>query len=549
MMQELKVDGITFNLREYSGEIQTWISKANQVKLVERIWKRDHTLWKPDPTEIGNRLGWLDVATRIKSEIPVLQAFAREVKRGGIGKVLLLGMGGSSLAPELFSKVFSDRKVGLPLEVLDSTDPQAVSAKDHTHRPKETLYIVSSKSGSTVETSSLFKYFYNRAAAELGAGSAGAHFVAITDPGSSLAQVGAQLGFRRIFLADADIGGRYSALSHFGLVPAALIGVDLVALLDSAENMAARCKNSRVSENPGALLGIALGCLAAKGRDKATFVLPAARESLGDWVEQLLAESTGKEGKGIVPIVSEPKLTIESYAQDRLFVAYSPVTTGRRGHPTISLSWQNDNELGAQFFLWEFATAVAGWVLGINPFDQPNVEEAKVRTLHFLAEYNKVGKLPKSQAEPLNAQTLDSFLSRVAVGSYIALQAYAAPNPQLTEALQGLREKLASKYKLATTLGYGPRFLHSTGQLHKGDGGRGFFVQFVALLPPDDLPIPNEAGIPNSDLAFGVLKFAQALGDAEALQAAKRQVLTFQVPGNLVEALQTFGKAYNGEHG
>jgi len=499
--------------------------------------------------EIGNRLGWLDVATRIKPEIHLLQAFAHEIRQGGISKVLLLGMGGSSLAPELFSKVFGDSKAGLALEVLDSTDPQAVRTKTQTHPPKETLYIVSSKSGSTVETSSLFKYFYNRAVAELGDKLGGAHFIAITDPDSGLAKTGAQLGFRRIFLADANIGGRYSALSHFGLVPAALIGVDLAALLDSAENMAARCKNSRVSENPGALLGIVLGCLAAKGCDKATFVLPENKASFGDWVEQLLAESTGKQGKGIVPIVSEPKLTAESYAQDRVFVAYSPESTGRGGHPTISLSWQNDNELGAQFFLWEFATAVAGWVLGINPFDQPNVEEAKVRTRHFLAEYNKVGKLPKSQAEPLNAQTLDSFLSRVAVGSYIALQAYAAPNPQLTEALQGLREKLASKYKLATTLGYGPRFLHSTGQLHKGDGGRGFFVQFVALLPPDDLPIPNEAGIPNSDLAFGVLKFAQALGDAEALQAAKRQVLTFQVPGNLVEALQTFGKAYNGEHG
>lgn len=548
MTQELKVDGTTFDLEGFSGEIQTWISKADQVALVERIWNRDHTLWKPDPLEISNRLGWLDVATRIKSEIPALQAFAQEVRRSGISKVLLLGMGGSSLAPELFSKGFGDSKAGLALEVLDSTDPQAVRAKAQTHPPKETLYIVSSKSGSTVETSSLFKYFYNRAVDELG-DKLEAHFIAITDPDSGLAKTGAQLGFRRIFLADTNIGGRYSALSHFGLVPAALIGVDLVALLDSAENMAARCKKSRVSENPGALLGIVLGCFAAKGRDKATFVLPENKTSFGDWVEQLLAESTGKQGKGIVPIVSEPNLTIKSYAQDRVFVAYSPETTGRVGHPTISISWQNDSELGAQFFLWEFATAVAGWVLGINPFDQPNVEEAKVRTRHFLAKYNKVGKLPESQAKPLSEPNLDTFLRGAAEGSYIALQAYAAPSPQLTEALQGLREKLASKYKLATTLGYGPRFLHSTGQLHKGDAGKGFFVQFVDPPPLDDLPIPNEAGSPNSDLAFGVLKFAQALGDAEALKAAGRQVLTFQVPGNLVEALQTFGKAYNGEHG
>ena len=536
MKERFKVAGLTLDMGRYAGSLQEWIAKATEDKLVERIWKREHTLWKSEPHEISNRLGWLDIARRVKPEINALDEFTREVKRAGISRVLLLGMGGSSLAPELFAKVFGPQESGIQLQVLDSTDPGAVWAKARSHLPEQTLFIVSSKSGGTIETSSFFKYFYNRAIEELGAEQAGSHFAAITDPGSDLEQTASRHGFRRTFLADPNIGGRYSALTHFGLVPAALAGVDLDILLASAESMAARCQNEIVEDNPGALLGLALGCLAAQGRDKATFLLPEARASFGDWVEQLIAESTGKEGKGILPVVGEPPLDPPDYGTDRVFIQIGGKISASPTHPTISLDW-HDDELGGQFLLWEFATAVAGRVLGVNPFDQPNVEATKVAARHFVDEYKQIGRLPDSRREPPSTEAFHNFLDQASPGNYIALQAYAAPSEKLTEALQTLRGQLAKKYGVAATLGYGPRFLHSTGQLHKGDGGNGLFVQFVTQPPQDDLPIPTEAGKPASEISFGVLKTAQARGDAKTLRAAGRRVLTFEVDGDLADAL------------
>ncbi|MEX1143504.1 MAG: hypothetical protein WEC16_01580 [Anaerolineales bacterium] len=545
MTKEFKVEGLCLDLGVYSDALQKLVDKATENKLVGRIWRRDHTVWKPQPTEISSRLGWLDIATRMKSEIPMLDEFAHEVKQAGISKVLLLGMGGSSLAPELFAKVFGGKKSGLELHVLDSTDPQAVLAKAASHPPKRTLYIVSSKSGGTVETFSFFKYFYNLAAADLGA-DAGSHFVAITDPGSGLAQTAAEHTFRRTFLADPDIGGRYSALTHFGLVPAALIGVDLNVLLASAESMALRCQNENLAENPGALLGLALGCLAAQGRDKATFALPIRSSSFGDWAEQLIAESTGKEGRGILPVTGEPPLQPGDYGLDRVFVNMGARTVAN-GRPRISIDW-GDAELGGLFFLWEFAIAVAGHMLGINPFDQPDVEAAKVTSRHFMDEYKKTAKLPQGKDETLSPRTLTKFLGKASPGDYIALQTYAAPSERLTRSLQELRGQLAGNHKVATTLGYGPRFLHSTGQLHKGDSGKGLFVQFVTVPSQGDLPIPTEAGRPASEIGFGVLKLAQARGDAEALSAAGRRVISFEIQGDLADALDTLSTEQLGKH-
>jgi glucose-6-phosphate isomerase len=534
MSADYSLPELTLHLDKYSDAFERALEKAKTDKLVERIWARDNTLWNPKPDEISNRLGWLDVATRMRSEIAELENFAKEVKDLGDTDVLLLGMGGSSLAPNLFNKIFG-KENGLRLHVLDSTDPDAVHDFSEQLDPRKTLYIVSSKSGGTVETISFFKYFYKQVKEAAGERSVpGSHFIAITDPGSGLAELAVKYSFRKIFLADPEIGGRYSALSHFGLVPAALVGVDLNELIESAEKMAERCKQD-LDNNPGSLLGLALGSLALNRRDKATFELAEKFAPLGDWAEQLIAESTGKEGKGILPVVGEPASEDKLSANDRFLVI-----TGRKDSqsPSVKLNLTDPYDLGGQFFLWEFATAVAGYVLEINPFDQPNVESAKVQGRKFIEEYTKTGKLPKGDTSSVDAEALTRFLDQADTGDYIALQAYAAPTPKLAELFARLREQLLKKYKVATTFGYGPRFLHSTGQLHKGDRGNGLFVQFITTPLTNDVPIPKEAGSTESEITFGVLKVAQAMGDAQALREAGRRVISFEIDGDLGAAIQ-----------
>lgn len=531
MIDEFKIEGLKFKAGGFGKSWKAAIKKAEADNLVERIWKRDHTLWNPKPKEISNRMGWLDIAARMRAEIPSLKGFADSVKGDGIDRVLLLGMGGSSLAPELFGEIFGNGS--LALNVLDSTDPDAVLEQERIHDPTTTLYIVSSKSGGTVETISFFKYFYNQALSKLGSAEAGKHFVAITDPGSGLAKAGEQFGFRHIFLTDPNIGGRYSALSHFGLVPASLVGVDLDRLLSSAEKMAERCKEKRITKNPGAMLGLVLGALALQGRDKATFILPEEKASFGDWVEQLIAESTGKEGKGILPIVREPLLDDKAYSYDRVFITYGESDKS----PQIELEWKSNYDIGAQLFLWELATAVAGYVLGLSPFDQPNVESAKVQSRLLVDDYLKSTKLPAGELEVLSWPAMDLFIKQKKPGDYIALQIYAAPSQKLTAAFEQLRGILGNLTRSAITLGYGPRFLHSTGQLHKGDSGNGLFMQFITLAPKDDLPVPAVAGKEASHLTFGVLKTAQALGDAQALRNAQRRVISFKVDGDMTSAV------------
>ncbi len=544
---------LQFDLGDYASAYEEAIASAEDANVSARLWKGDYSLWSDSTEEISNRLGWLDIAKRMSEQITDLENFAEEIKASGIKKVLLLGMGGSSLAPEVFSKMFGVRDSFPSLNVLDSTDPPAVRDMQAAHQPAETLYIVSTKSGGTVETLSFLKTFYGQAMDALGKSDAGAHFVAITDPGSKLAALAEKYAFRRIFLSDANIGGRYSALSYFGLVPAALLGVNLSRLLKGAMQIAESCgADVDAADNPGIKLGLALSSLAKAGRDKVTFVAPDAIESFGDWAEQLIAESTGKEGKGILPVVGERLGRAENYGDDRVFVVSELQGVENvadidelqsSGHPVITVNWESAEDVGGQFFLWEFATAVAGYGLKIHPFNQPDVESAKVQARGFVEAYAASGELPESQSEPLDNQILDAFLEEAETGSYVALQAYVHANDEIMDLLSGLRAKLRQKTGRATTLGIGPRFLHSTGQLHKGDAGKGLFVQLVSRKN-NDLAIPLDMGSTESDISYGVLKEAQALGDAKALRDAGRKVLTFHIDGDLSGQLATFVRDY-----
>lgn len=534
------------DLADFAAAVADTTSRFTREQILARITRGDHTVWKPEPTEITNRLGWLTIADRMRGEIQTIHRFVDAVRAAGYTDALLLGMGGSSLAPEVFRRTFGVAQGYLDLAVLDSTDPAAVAAHARRLDPARTLFIVSTKSGGTVETFSFFRYFYRWTVRALGNAAAGAHFIAITDPGSDLVTVADRYGFRATFLNDPNIGGRYSALSHFGLVPAALIGADVPKLLD-------RATAAERDTGPAVQLGVILGELASRRVDKVTFVLSPAIAAFANWAEQLLAESTGKEGKGIVPVADEPLGKPEVYGRDRLFV-YLRVGTDNThdaaidavraaGHPVVRLDLADPYDLGGQFFLWELATAIAGWRLGINPFDQPNVEAAKVVAREMVKGYESTGSLPSLQAAargdgltiytdgaaPRGASSvrelIQRFLEQVQPGDYVALQAYVEPTLATSAALRQLRTAIRDRLRVATTVGYGPRFLHSTGQLHKGDGGHGAFVQIVTPPPAADVPIPDTADADTSHITFGVLKVAQALGDRRALLDRGRRVL------------------------
>jgi glucose-6-phosphate isomerase len=551
----------TAALGEYQDAVEAALAGLKEERVVERIWAGDHTVWGPDPEEIANRLGWLKSAQVMREELEGISALVEAVRSEGYTHALLLGMGGSSLAPEVYRNVFGVADGYLDLSVLDSTDPGAVLEHADRLDLSRTLFIVSTKSGGTVETFSFFKYFYNRVAEVVGEDRASEHFVAITDPGSGLEETAKKYDFRATFLNDPNIGGRYSGLSFYGLVPAALLGVDLSRLLDGAADMVQACKEEDPAENPGAWLGALMGELAnSVGRDKLTLLAGPTFEPLGVWIEQLVAESTGKDGKGILPVEGEPVGAPEVYGDDRLFV-YTGADEGeaataledlaRAGHPVVRIEAQEPYTLGGEMFRWMMATAVAGHILGIQPFDQPNVELAKVLARKMVAEYQEKGELPEPEptlqedgvtvyggsGEAKTAEgALEGFLSQARPGDYVSLQAYVRPSDETTAALQELRLRLRDRLRAATTVGYGPRFLHSTGQLHKGDAGNGIFIQFTAD-PGEDAPIPDEAGKPESSLTFGVLEAAQASGDRQALLDAGRRVIRFHfgsdVPGNL----------------
>lgn len=544
---------IDYHTAPFQRKIEEGLSILKEKDVVQRIWDRDHTLWKPNPEEITNRLGWLDIPERIQDSLPRIQALVDDLQNKGVTDILLLGMGGSSLAPELFSLIFGDESSPFSLAVLDSTDPEAVRFHRERLDPSRTLFIVATKSGSTVETLSFFKYFYQWTEETVGASQAGEHFIGITDPGSSLIEWGERLGFRDLFLNDPNIGGRYSALSFFGLVPAALVGVDLKELLSRAQEMMELCRPHTVfEEHPGVVLGNTLGLLAENGRDKVTFNTSPSLASYPNWIEQLLAESTGKEGKGILPVVGEPLGNPEDYGEDRVFVHLtidaktSPPqaleTLRNAGHPVIYIHIDDLYALGAQFFLWEFATAVAGIHLGINPFDQPNVESAKIRAREMVERYEKEGSLPEGETSPLTWDRLSTFIeNHIQEGSYLAIQAFIPPTNTSQALLNRLRVKLRDEFKMATTLGFGPRFLHSTGQLHKGDAGKGVFIQFTSQGEVE-IPIPKNPRGTSSSIDFGTLKRAQALGDARALRDTGRSLIRFSLGEDPEKKLDKFIK-------
>ncbi len=533
-------------LGDYQPAVDNALMDMINAGIIARIWAHDHTVWKPDPDEISNRLGWLDIADRMQAAIPTLISLMESLRAEGYQQAVLLGMGGSSLAPEVFVKTFGHREGFLDLAILDSTDPGAVLSLEKDLDLDRTLFIVSTKSGTTTETLSYFKYFYNRVVDKLGSDHAGEHFIAITDPDSLMVELATIHQFRSIFTNDPNIGGRYSALSYFGLVPAVLVGVDIARLLKSAINVAEMCK---ADDNPGGYLGLILGELAKVGRDKVTFILSPKISSFGDWVEQLIAESTGKSGKGILPVVGEIPGPVSVYGSDRLFVTIQLAGDASHdadlkklndaGHPVLSLHLHDLYELGGQFFLWELATAVAGYRLGIQPFDQPNVEAAKILARKIIVDFTQNGTIPELKPADLSPVVVRSFLDRATPGAYIAIQAYVKPDVDMDLALRDLRFKLRELTHLAITFGYGPRFLHSTGQLHKGDEGKGLFIQLTSKIVKD-VKIPDEAGRSDSTISFGTLKNAQVLGDQQALFKAGRKVILFDLGESPVDEVEHF---------
>jgi transaldolase/glucose-6-phosphate isomerase len=543
----------TATLGTYQPAVDAALAQMAKQKITARIWTHDHTVWQPDPSEITNRLGWLHIAEAMLETVPRLHELAEEARATGYTHALLLGMGGSSLAPQVFRNTFGVKEGHLDLAVLDSTDPGAVLAHADRLDLSRSLFIVATKSGGTAETLSFFKFFYNRVAEAVGADHAGEHFVAITDPGTQLVDLAKRYHFRATFLNDPNIGGRYSALSCFGLVPAALIGANAKLLLERAQETDAACASCLAdTENRGAWLGTIMGVLANLGRDKLTLVTTPAIASFGNWVEQLIAESTGKDGKGILPVVGEPLAGPLAYGDDRLFVALE--LAGEEldqealavleyiGHPVVRLYLRDLYDLGQQVLLWEMATAVAGYHLGINPFDQPNVESAKVLAREAIAAYMEKGALPRADSVPLTAGALLGFLDQAQPGDYVSLQAYVTPTADADVALRELRTRLRDHLKLATTSGYGPRFLHSAGQLHKGDAGNGLFIQLTAD-DARDAAIPDEAGSTESTMTFGVLKEAQVQGDYQALRRAGRRVLRFHLGDDVIAGLRALADA------
>ena len=471
---------------------------------VGRLWGLDHTLWADEPTELADRLGWLTVTDDMTAAAERLDGIRDRALADGFTNVVVAGMGGSSLFPEVLTRTFGTPAAGegLALRVLDSTDPGAVLRTAEHSAPEETLIVVSSKSGGTIETRSHLDWFWDRTRAP-------ERFVVVTDPGSELETLASDRGFREIFVNRPDIGGRYSALSFFGLVPAALAGVDWRGLVASADAIAPSLRSADPAVNAGLRLGAVLGAAVKAGRDKVTFVIDDRIGSFGLWLEQLLAESTGKAGTGTIPIVGEALGPVDTYGADRLFVAIGHPeqaigldALADSGQPVIELAFDEPLDLGAQVLLWEVATAVCGAVLGINPFDQPNVAEAKAATSRVL----------EAGSADLPSAPLDDVLGSITEGDYLVLQAYVDPNDPVVEELEEIRLQLHTKHRVATSLGLGPRFLHSTGQLHKGGPPSGVFVQIVG----DDT---IDVDIPGRPFTFGQLKRAQADGDLVTLAA------------------------------
>lgn len=538
---------------------------------IERLWARDASLWTSD--DESKWLGWLDIVERQQKDLKQFRALAQDIKDAGFEHALLLGMGGSSLCPEVLSETFG-RQEGFPhLSIVDSTDPAQVLAAEKNLDLKKTVVIVSSKSGSTLEPNILKQYFLARMKDAVG-DEAGKHFIAVTDPGSHMEEIAKADGFRHIFYGDPRIGGRYSALSNFGMVPAAVMGLDVEKLLAKAKSAVDACHAANVKQNPGVQLGLILGAAANAGRDKITFFTSPNIYDMGAWFEQLIAESTGKQGKGITPVDLEEIAAPDQYGEDRLF-AYVRLEGAdnahldaqvekleKAGQPVVRLGMRDVYDAAQQFFVWEIATAVAGSVMGINAFNQPDVESAKIETRRLTTEYEKTGKLPEQSpifegdgiklfAEPSYAAILHgaqdvgkldlagylrAHLAQLRPGDYFATLGFIQRDREHEKTLQQLRHVVRDKMRVATCLGFGPRFLHSTGQDYKGGPNTGVFLQVTA-------DHAHDLAIPDQRYTFGVVIDAQAAGDLAVLQQRGRRALRAHLGKDVEAGLKTLSKA------
>jgi len=525
-------------------------------EFLDRLWVKDATLWKGDAATVRNRLGWLTSPTIMRSHAEDIRSFADEIRRLQYSQVVLLGMGGSSSTGEVLNETFGS-KMGFPdMLLLDSTDPGAVKHVADTVNLGRTLFVVSSKSGTTTETLAAYSFFRGQVEAAASP-RPGMQFVAITDPGRPLDKLATETGFRRTFLNPASIGGRFSALSFFGLVPAALIGVDIKILLERAHGMVETCGNEvGVRGNPAVQLGAVLAGLARAARDKVTLVLSEKIRALGSWIEQLLAESLGKDGTGLVPVADEPLGAPSVYGDDRIFVAIvlegdtthdaALAKLSDAGHPVLRLQLRDAMDLGAEFFRWELATATAGAVLGVNPFDEPDVARGKEQTSTLLTEWRRSRRLPewpsdveedglvlmtKSNKKPTSvSKGLAAHLAQAVPGDYLVIQAYLTPTSEAWRILQEIRVALRDRLRIATTVGWGPRYLHSTGQLHKGGPTSGLFIQITGEDRED-------VAIPGAGYGFSTLKAAQALGDLQSLRDGARRVIRLHLTGKQSQTL------------
>jgi transaldolase / glucose-6-phosphate isomerase len=563
---------LTYKLPEVlAASVKTNLADWQAGDKVSRLWKHDASLWSN--TDEATWLGWLDITDEQIAHINDLRALATDIKSAGFTDILLLGMGGSSLCPEVLDKTYGHISGFPQLHVLDSTDPAQVKAFDSIVDPAKTLFIVSSKSGSTLEPNIFKQYFFERTIQAVGKDKAGSHFIAVTDPGSKMEQVAKADNFRHIFYGLPSIGGRYSALSNFGMVPAAAMGLDVTKFLELTKQMVQSCKNSTVAENPGALLGVILGTAAKSGRDKVTIIASPGISDVGAWLEQLLAESTGKQGHGIIPVDREALGAPAVYGNDRVFayLRLEPAPDADQdakvaalenaGQPVIRISVADIYNIGQEFFRWEIATAVAGSIIGINAFNQPDVEAAKIATRDLTTAYEKTGSLPaespvledagvKLFTDPKNADALAkaassktlagylrAHLNRIGAGDYFALLGFIQMTAEHEGKLQELRHAVRNKKHSATCLGFGPRFLHSTGQAYKGGPNSGVFLQ-VTCDDAADLPVPDQK------YTFGIVKAAQARGDFQVLADRGRRALRVHLGKDLNAGLATLAKAF-----
>ena len=577
------IDPQSSRLGDFQTRVDYALAAMDEQAFVKRLWQRDPSLWKQNQDGekvITNRLGWMNVIETMLANVSEIESFAKEVKDAGFTQAVLMGMGGSSLSPEVSRRTFGTAEGYPDLMVLDSTVPATISEIDRKIDPAKTLFIVSTKSGTTVETLSAYSYFMEKVKAAKGS-RAGENFAAITDPDTPLQTIAREMGFRKVFTNFQDIGGRYSALSYFGMVPAAVIGADAGAILQRAARMVEASKSCvPPADNPGVELGAVMAELALEGRNKLTLFMSPQIQSFGYWIEQLVAESTGKLGAGIVPVESEYAGPPSSYGDDRLFV-YTRLAGDenaemdekvsaleKAGQPVVRIEMSDKYDLGQEYYRWEIATAVASALLGVNSFDEPNVKESKDNTNRLLAEFKEKGALPEekpvleengllifadeemqsvlgkiraaSGADRTMLSYISAFLDQFEPGNYFALMAFVHATPQVDGVLQCMRAHLQSAYNAATTLGWGPRFLHSTGQLHKGGPNTGLFIQFTA----DDV---TDVPIPGQQYSFSTLKQAQAMGDAGALRNWGRRLIRIHlgsdVEGGLNKVLSIIHEA------